>query len=618
MIHRDRMPLVRRALALVATLVCATPGGAAAPSECCDTTGTFIVRFTVKIDPSGHHAFIQLRDGRIVVVRLSDGRYEVRGNRPAIITAITSSPTVCGFPLANGSGTVAGFPNVTGRYKDVEVNGDDIGGLLDLGIGGELPTGQGICYEFTGTRDLSVPDSGAARVDYAVAFVLSLRGERFSRYGHTVRLGGNSGIGYCSGYFLFRGDGTGGLVPAGTLPIAGGNAPLASVALDRPGGGGPQDIATISRAPAGGGATLDVFTQTPAFTFDRRQTFTLAAEYTTGDAFVAAGDLTGDGASEIVTASASGRVETFRYDGTAFTPAQSLDLGLQIAGVLPNLADLDGDGARDLALVSKQLDDQTLFINTLLGDSAGGLAPGPSTPLPVCVASPIAPVSIAMGRLNNDTEVDIIVGTVGGSCPTPDSKPIVISLLNRADQPGTFTPLQPFEVPAGSETFQLTVFTPQCAGTPALVANGGIFVGTGDGTFTDSGVRLSFDGIAPGSVLPADLNGDELDDLAAFYPLSFDYRLTVNTLSLSLPAERPEISNVSVAGKTLVVEGSGFPEGSKILVDGVEYKTKADRASPSTTLSSKKALKKIPAGTAATVQVQTPDGIVSDGVLFQR
>lgn len=609
------MPWTRRALALVASLVCAVPGGAAAPSDCCDTTGTFNVRFTVKIDPSGHHAFIQLRDGRLVVVRLTDGRYEIRGNRPAIITAISSSPTACGFPLANGSGTVAGFPNVTGRYKDVEVAGDDIGGLLELGIGAELPGGQGICYEFTGTRDPNVPDSGAARVDYAVAFVLDLRGQRFSRLGHTVRLGGNSGIGYCRGIFVFKGDGTGGLVPAGRLPIAGGSEPLASVALFDP-RANFDDIAMAYRDPFTGSIAVDVFAQTPAATFDRTQTLTLAAEYTDNNVFIAAGDLTGDGASEIVTASGSGRVDTFRYDGGAYTLSQTLNFEQSIFELFPELADLDGDGALDAALVSKPLDDQTLFVNTLLGDGAGSLAPGLSTQLPVCASTPTGPVSIQLGRLNADPLPDIVVGTVGGACPTPDAKPIVISLLNRPDQPGAFTPLPPFEVPAGSDTFQLTLFTPPCAGTPALVANGGIFVGNGAGGFTDSGVRLSFDGIAPGSVLPAHFDGDAVDDLAAFYPLGD--RLTINTFSVRLPAERPTITSISVVGKNLLVEGSGFPAGSTILVDGVAYKTKADRASPSTTLFSKKALKKIPAGTPVTVQVRTPDGVVSNGTIFQR
>lgn len=629
MIGMDRMPWIRGLLAVTVSLVCVVPGGAARsekyrgpdPAECCDDTGTFIVRFSVKLDPANHHAVIQLRDGRIVIVRLSDGTYEVQGDRPVIIRATTDlSSLTCGFPLANGSGTVAGFPNVTGRYKDVEVAGDDIGGLLELGVGGELPTGQPICYEFIGMRDPDVPDSGDALVNYAVAYTLQLvaSGALIRRpQAITIRFGDQAVLGFHMGNFIIRTDETGGLVPAGSLPLPEGLEAVASVVLDRLDGDVFNDIAVATRDPNEGTAALNVFTQTQSGTFDRTQTLTLSLEYTGGDVFMAAGDLTGDGGSEIVTASGSGRIDVFRNNSGTFALSQTLDLGPTIAGILSQFADVSGDSESDVMVVSNRVAEPNYVVNTLLGDGAGGLSVGQATPIPNCFdTSFIGRPQIVAGDVNADALIDLIFGGQGGACPSPEAGPIVVTLLNQPGQPGTFTPLPPFDVPLSLETFSLAIFTPPCAGTPALVANGGVFVGTGVGGFVDSGVRFALDSVAPAAVFPADVNLDGLVDLTAFFLQ--DDQLTIQTLSLDELITRPGITSISVVGKNLVVQGSGFPANSTILVDGVAYKTKADRSSPGTRLTSKKALKKIPAGTPVIVQVQTPDGVVSDGRIFQR
>lgn len=622
-----RMPWVRCALAMVVSIVCVVPGGAARsaqnrgpdPAGCCDKTGTYIVRFSVKLDPANHHAVIQLRDGRIVIVRLSDGNFEVRGNRSAIIRATTGDlSSSCGFPLANGSGTVAGFPNVTGRYKDVEVTGDGIGGLLELGIGGELPTGQAICYEFTGTRDPSVPDSGAAQVDLAVKFTLLLARNAPAKPPPGYFFGfGRNVFGIGSGRFLYRGDGTGGLFPAGQLPFTDG---LESVANSEPfrldlGTDAYDSVASALRHPITGELLLNVYTQTPAGAFDRTQEITLSSEYTVGNVFIAAGDLTGDGASEIVTASEPGRVDVFSNNGGTLAIFQTLDVGSTIVGLLPVLADFTGDGSRDAALISKSLDDPKLFLNTLVGDGMGHLVPGPTTELPTCVEDIFPPVVIEFGNLDGDNLLDLVVAIHGGACPEPGGGPFAVPLLNLSDQPGAFEPQAPFLIP-GSDTVQATLFTPPCAGTPALIANGGVYVGTGAGGFVDSGVRFALDGVPPVDVLAADVDLNGVVDLTALF--CNDNRLTIQTLSFSELALRPVITSVSVVGKNLVVQGNGFPAGSQILVDGVDYKTKPDRASPDTRLTSKKALKKVRPGTPVTVQVQTADGSVSEGVIFQR
>lgn len=627
MTRKNRMLWSWCLLAAIVSLVCVVPGGAAGsdqdrgpnPGGCCDKTGTFAVQFSVKIDPANHHAVIQLRDGRLVIVRLSDGTFEVRGNRSAIIRATTDlSSSSCGFPLANGSGTVAGFPNVTGRYKEVEVTGHEIGGLLELGVNGELPTGQAICYEFTGTRDPNVPDSGAAQVDLAVQFTLLLARNAPVKPppGFIFGLGPNVlGIGW--GTFLYRGDGTGGLIPAGQLPLTDGLESVATSDLFRfeLGTDAYDSVSSALRHPVTGELLLNVHTQTQDGTFERTHEVPLSPEYNVGNVFIVAGDLTGDGASEIVTASELGRVDVFSNNEGTLAILQTLDVGSTIVGLLPVLADFNGDGSLDAVLLSREPGEPTLYLNTFVGDGTGQMIPGPTTEFPLCVEDIVPPVVMDFGSLDGDGLLDLVVAMYGGACPEPGGEPFAVPLLNLSDQPGAFAPQTPFVIP-GSDTIQATLFTPPCAGTPALVANGGLYVGTGDGGFVDSGVRFALDGVPPVDVLAADVDLNGVVDLTALY--CNNDQLSIQTLSLDELAPRPVLTSVSVVGKNLVVQGSGFPAGSQILVDGVPYKTKADRASPDTKVTSKKALKKIRAGTPVTVQVRTPDGVVSEGRIFTR
>jgi hypothetical protein len=80
----------------------------------------------------------------------------------------------------------------------------------------------------------------------------------------------------------------------------------------------------------------------------------------------------------------------------------------------------------------------------------------------------------------------------------------------------------------------------------------------------------------------------------------------------------PRISGASVTRKKLTVTGTGFDDGAKILVNGVEQKTANDPQNPSGILIGKKAGKKIAAGATVSLQVRNSDGTFSNEFRFTR
>ena len=76
----------------------------------------------------------------------------------------------------------------------------------------------------------------------------------------------------------------------------------------------------------------------------------------------------------------------------------------------------------------------------------------------------------------------------------------------------------------------------------------------------------------------------------------------------------PWITSLSVVGRKLFVAGRNFDDGAVILLNGQEQRTRNDNQSPSTTLISKKAGKRIQPGDK--VQVQDPNGTRSQEFNF--
>jgi hypothetical protein len=82
----------------------------------------------------------------------------------------------------------------------------------------------------------------------------------------------------------------------------------------------------------------------------------------------------------------------------------------------------------------------------------------------------------------------------------------------------------------------------------------------------------------------------------------------------------PEIVNVRIEGKKLILEGENFDVGGQVFMDGVRQKKTGnfDAFSLARVLIAKKTGKKIEPGQTVQLQVRNPDGMLSNTYLFMR
>ncbi len=90
----------------------------------------------------------------------------------------------------------------------------------------------------------------------------------------------------------------------------------------------------------------------------------------------------------------------------------------------------------------------------------------------------------------------------------------------------------------------------------------------------------------------------------------FDKHLSVSSV--------PKITSAEVSGKKLLVVGTGFANGTVIMLNGREEKTKNDDQNPGTRLIAKKAGRKIASGQTVSLRVEIPGGKLSDEFIFTR
>jgi uncharacterized repeat protein (TIGR01451 family) len=217
----------------------------------------------------------------------------------------------------------------------------------------------------------------------------------------------------------------------------------------------------------------------------------------TSPSAVVIGDFNGDGKPDIAVAnlgSANVSILLGNGDGTfkgaVNSPAGPAPYALAVG-------DFNRDHKLDLIVISPG--DATTgtpgVANILLGAGDGTFQP------PVQIKAGQSPLSMAVGDLNGDTKLDLIIG---------DRSDASLSvLLGNGD--GTFQPAKIISLGRSGAIASTIVGDFNGDGKPDLVADGGILLGNGDGTFQTPGPGA--DSADPGFFSAGDFNYDHRVDL---------------------------------------------------------------------------------------------------------
>ncbi len=225
-----------------------------------------------------------------------------------------------------------------------------------------------------------------------------------------------------------------------------------------------------------------------------------------GPASVAAGDFNGDGMVDLAIVQSSRNSVAIllgKADG-ALSPTVFYPTGAQPVAVA--VGDFNGDGRQDLAIANQNCATSSLGANgsvsILLGNGDGTFQPE------IVVASGTQPLSIAMGDLNNDGKLDLVIAN--GALNS-----IAVFL---GDGDGTFKEFGAYSTPGAATSVALGDFNRDGNIDLAVGGSSGavsIFLGKGDGTFQHTADLLALDGV--NAVAVGDFNHDGTADLAVTY-----------------------------------------------------------------------------------------------------
>ncbi|MCL2660567.1 MAG: FG-GAP-like repeat-containing protein, partial [Acidobacteriaceae bacterium] len=279
-------------------------------------------------------------------------------------------------------------------------------------------------------------------------------------------------------------------------PITVGTNPYAVVIGDFNGDGIP-DLAIANQ----GNSNVSILLGNGDGTFTQAPGSPIATSSPTS---IAVGNFNSDGILDLIVGSS---ILLGNGDGT-FAPAMSTGAG----GKSVVVGDFNEDGNLDLAIVNGV----NSSVSILLGNGDGTFTAAPGSPVPVGAVAQ----SLAIGDFNGDGTPDLVV-TTGSTIGT-------YILLGNGD--GTFTqaPGSPLTIPPA---YGFTLIVPVAvgdfngdgkqdlamavSGTVGLIPNTVIiFLGNGDGTFTQAPGTPVPVGTTPQSIAVGDFNGDSIPDLA--------------------------------------------------------------------------------------------------------
>jgi hypothetical protein len=116
---------------------------------CTEFSGTYYCSVTEMDDPGNHYQFVGDPFQQPLDFVISDPSISATGQAPFVDVTGTIDEG-CSF-TANGSGTVAGYANVTVQMSGAFADGA-VDGSYSMGVGGELPGGEAITFYFSGYR----------------------------------------------------------------------------------------------------------------------------------------------------------------------------------------------------------------------------------------------------------------------------------------------------------------------------------------------------------------------------------------------------------------------------------------------------------------------------------
>jgi hypothetical protein len=294
------------------------------------------------------------------------------------------------------------------------------------------------------------------------------------------------------------------------IPIAGSPAgPPAWVAVGDLNGDGHLDLAVADPIPGSGAVSVLLGDGTGSFGPQTDFSISDGADGSAGPYFVSIGDLNGDGHLDLAVACTYANVVSVLLgDGTgSFGPHTDFQTGGSPSSVA--IGDLNGDGHLDLAVTDSDA------VSVLLGDGTGSF--GPYT-----LFSTGGAFVMSIGDLNGDGHLDL-----AGADPDSDAVSVLLG-----DGTGSFGP--PSEFATGSVAYLVAIGDLNGDGHLDLVAadygSGAVSVLLGDGTGS-FGAHTDFATVgSPVWLAVGDLNGDGLLDVAVTYGNSWPDELAGSVL----------------------------------------------------------------------------------------